>query len=190
MNKTIFRVSDSTLTDAYSTLCVTFKINKVVDNEDGEQYIVSNWEESSDTCVTRGLVATAEEIRILGSNHQLITHDCTEWTTILIEWGSEQHGRFNGRYTLNDGQTSGTFISTDPGLMLYNKVYIGGKSDRSQFLNGCIASVEWYACSRMPTDKLWLPTSIRQLIIDDQTMPDSDDVTPGSSKRMKLSTRL
>ncbi len=176
MNKSIFRVSDSTLTDVYSSLCVTFKVAETAELE--QQYIVSNWEHSSFSSspyITRGITANAKAIWILGSNHCVIPHDCTKWTTILIEWGSKLHEEFSGRYTLDGGRTTGKFKATDPGMMFYPNVYIGGKSDRSQFLNGCISSAEWYSCSDMPKGKLCLPDSILQLLIKDQTMPQDDD---------------
>ena len=182
MNKSIFRVADTTLTDAYSSLCVTFKVAETADSE--QQYIVSNWEHASSPSpyTTRGITASAKEIWILGSNHCVILHDCTKWTTILIEWGSKLHEEFSGRYTLDAGRTTGKFIATDKGMMFNANVYIGGKSDRSQFFDGCISSVEWYSCSDMPKGKLCLPDSIQHLLIKDQTMPD-DDVTPGSAKK-------
>ena len=76
MQKTIFKVSDASLTDTYSSLCVTFKVKEQTKEE--VQYIVSNWEEPGGIpYVTRGITASAKEIHVLGSNHLTIAHDCT-----------------------------------------------------------------------------------------------------------------
>ena len=180
MQKTIFKVSDASLTNTYSSLCVTFKVKEQVKEE--VQYIVSNWEEPSGIpYVTRGITASAKEIHVLGSNQLTIAHDCTQWTTILVEWNSELGGRFN----VNNGQKRGEFIAQDPGMILYDSVYIGGKSNASQFFNGFISSVEWCSCTHMPNEKSYLPSCIQQLIIGDQTMDDDAGVPP-YNKRMKV----
>ena len=99
---------------------VTFKVKEAQE----EQYIVSNWEEGEPFKI-RGIIATAKEIRVLGSNHLIIVHDCTKWTTILIEWNSE----LGGRVDVNNGEKRGTFIAETPGILLSDTVFIGGKSN-------------------------------------------------------------
>ena len=181
MQKSIFKVSDASLTDTYSSLCVTFKVKEQAKEE--VQYIVSNWEEPGGIpYVTRGVTASAKEIHVLGSNQLIIAHDCTQWTTILVEWNSE----LGGRYNVNNGQKRGEFIAQDPGTILYDSVYIGGKSNASQFFKGFISSVEWCSCTDMPDEKSFLPNCIQQLIIEDQTMDDDDSSKPPSHRTMEI----
>ena len=189
--KTIYKVSSATLTDTYSCLCATFK----VEGKDLDQYIVSNWEKDPEMPHTvRGITASQKEIRIMGcaatveddvnKDYVSILCDTTDWTTIFVEWTGASN-KYRGSYNINNGQKVGSFTAKEPGFTLSDFAYVGGRADLSHFFNGCISSVEWYSTSDEALEKQLIPDRIKTLMINDQIVED-DAGAPPHSKRMKV----
>ncbi len=189
MKKSMWLVTNAYLTQVYTCLCVTFKMRA---DATEEEYIISNWQArggGAPECPERGIAATSKEIRILGSNQMLIAHDCTEWTTLLVEWGVKNNPLQHGAFIL-DNSIRGTFKCVAPGEdYIYDKVYIGAKSDATHFFDGCLASVEWYSCGyahMQSKETTGLSENLKQLLIKDQMMPKLIAVDPRPTKRKRL----
>ena len=190
----IYKVSSATLTDTYSCLCTTFK----VEGKDLDQYIVSNWEKDPELPHTvRGIAASQKEIRIMGGcsndaddeiaankDYVSIACDTTDWTTIFVEWTGASN-KHRGTYNINNGQKIGSFTAKESGETLSDEAYIGGRADLTHFFSGCISSVEWYSTNNEALEKQLIPDRIKTLMIDDQIVEDDAGALP-HSKRMKV----
>ena len=179
LQKSMFKVSNVCLTNTYSCVCITFKVL----DDDPDQYIVSNWETVVGGRVFRGVSVSKEEIRIHGCNTNVpytIKHDTEKWTTLFVEWPPNGRGTFD----INNGDQKGIFTVKPPSMVLPPCVYIGGRSDNTHYFNGYLAAVEWCSFTE-PNEDANFPDYLKKLIMESQYI-DDEDVTPPSSKTMKV----
>ena len=147
----------------YVCLCATFKVA----GDGDDQFIVSDWEDDTPDYI-RGISASKTEIRIYGAvngelNYISIQHDTAKWTSVLIEWTTMDANR--GTFNINNGETTGVFVCAKNPVMLPYAVYIGGKSDETQYFIGEISSIEWYTHSKAVAR---LPDPLKRLIMENQ----------------------
>ena len=165
LQKSIFTVDNVCLTNAYSFVCITFKLL----GDDPDQYIVSNWESDAQGRVFRGVSASKKEIRIHGcagkEDYIAIKHNTEVWTTLFIEWSLN-----GGTFNINSGEQEGSFAVEPPSIVLPPCVYIGARSDSTHYFDGYISAVEW--CSFIEADDDHFPNTLKKLLMKDQYIYD------------------
>ena len=162
----------------YVAICVTFKTS---DRGGGEQVVISN-KPSSDASFYREITVDGVGgiyITDVSNGERTfvpINHDCSEWTTLLVEWYHDESKRSEskGRYVVLRGRdgvkVEGSFCCTAmPENDLLNGMSIGGRcfAESQQTLNGAIASLEVYT-RKDGAENVNLPESLKRLLIEDQ----------------------
>ena len=161
-NNSLYHVDLVELSDVDCVFaCVTFQL----DNDDSEQFIFNDFVNDEDEII-RGISATRNTIIIWGVHNKSsyisipYHNDKTAWTTVFVEWLSEDYNR-QGCYIINN-KKSGTFICNKVSSFVSARVYLGGRFDGKKPLNGSISAFEIY----QSVEKV--PDNIKHLIIKDQ----------------------
>ena len=164
-SKSLYKINRMGITSSNCmTLCVTFQLSAEEESNAAQQYIFTDNDTTSSKF--RALSVSKDEIRIHGVDNELsyisIPYKPVKdaWTTILIEWLGTKNNK-QGIYTINN-ENSGVFIGNTPDFVESDILYLGGKYDGTNYLNGSISSFE----SIESTDRL--PKNIKTLIVQDQ----------------------
>ena len=163
----LYNISNAYLTPAFDSnyvyLCITFRVTGGTD----DQFVISDWLTFTPGGFCRGISVSKKEIRIYGVDrlpYLSIPHDSSQWTTLSVEWSSLDDS--TGAFVVNCGDPRGSFrCAKKPAVAIPTDVYIGGKSDRTQYFNGEISAIELYSCAN---PKSRIPDPIKNLIINSQ----------------------
>ena len=137
-------------------LCVTFKMSG-----EGEQVLISNYEDdiNNDYCEIR--VAATEIILHLHSDDEIVQHSCKDWTTLFIECNSDETTTYF-KYDVNG--TTGSFTRPSSKLFITESVALGSRYDDTHFLNGQVSALELYQIDQ-PSE---VPEPLKKIVIKNQ----------------------
>ena len=146
--------------DVYLTAdnCVLISITFQIEQKKDEQFIIndSDGEEGGNF---RGISVTNDAIRIYGvdnkSNYISIPYSISKdsWTTILVEYLSEQYQR-QGSYIINKGK-KGTFTCNELPMVSADVSYIGGLQNRQHpMLTGSISAIDCFEKEEKAPDRI------------------------------------
>ena len=114
---------------------------------------------------------TASEIKISGANEitiqiydvkEIIHHPCKEWTTLFIEYNSDNH---LSHFTYDVNGTVGSFTTPIVHGSEKSGVHLGCRWDNTNYLDGEIASVEMYENANTSAP---LPDTLKNMVIKNQ----------------------
>lgn len=139
-----------------SFLCVTFKMSG-----EGEQVLISNYEEdiNNDYCEIR--VTATEIILHLHSDDEIVQHSCEHWTTLFIECNSDETTTYF-KYDVNG--VTGSYTRPSMKLFLTESVAIGSRYDDTHFLSGQVSALEFYQTNQ-PSE---VPEELKRIVIENQ----------------------
>ena len=137
-------------------LCVTFKMSG-----EGEQVLLSNYEEdiNNDYCEIR--VAATEIILHLHSDDEIVQHSCKHWTTVFIECNSDETTTYF-KYDVNG--VTGSYTRPSMKMFLTESVALGSRYDDTHFLSGQVSALEFYQTNQ-PSE---VPEALKKIVIENQ----------------------
>lgn len=137
-------------------LCVTFKMSG-----EGEQVLISNYEEdiNNDYCEIR--VTATEIILHLHSDDEIVQHSCKHWTTLFIECNSDDTTTYF-KYDVNG--VTGSYTRPSMKMFLTESVALGSRYDDTHFLSGQVSALEFYQTNQ-PSE---VPEELKKIVIKNQ----------------------
>ena len=146
----------STFAGTSSFFCVTFRVSG-----EGEQVLVSNYQESlkEDYCEIR--VTATEIILHLHSDDEIIQHSCKDWTTLFVEHNSDGSTKYF-KYDVNG--ITGSFTRHRKKYLEVSSVSLGSRYNDTHFLIGQVAALEFYTVDQ-PSE---IPTELKNIVIANQ----------------------
>lgn len=141
-------------------ICITFRTN----SDSAEQVLMSNPTRHHPPTTEYEIKVSATEIIIQTRSNdtkKIIQHPCKEWTTLFIEYNSDDH---LSHYTYDVNGTIGSF--TSPSLEReHTGFHLGCRWDETCHLDGQIASVETYVNENTAAP---LPDTVKNIVINNQ----------------------
>ena len=116
---------------------------------------------------------SASEIKISGANEitiqildvkEIIHHPCREWTTLFIEYNSDNH---LSHFTYDVNGIVGSFTTPNAHGSAKSGVHLGCRWDNTNYLDGEIASVEMYENANTSAP---LPDTLKNMVIKNQKL--------------------
>ena len=146
----------TTLRGCSGFICVTFKMAG-----EGEQVLISNYEEDSDNDYCEIRVTATEIILHIHSDDEIIQHSCKDWTTLYVECNTDDTTTYF-KYDVNGRSGSYTRPSTE--IFISESIALGSRYDDTHFLNGQVAALEIYE-SDQPSET---PEALKKIVIENQ----------------------
>ena len=136
-------------------LCITFKIFG-----EGDQVLISNYQEDNldDYCEIK--VTATEIILHLHSDDEIIQRSCKDWTTLFVECNSDSTTTY---FKYNVNGVTGSF-SRPCSRIVEGCIAMGSRYDDSHFLNGQVSALEFYEVNH-PSE---VPDELKNIVIKNQ----------------------